>query len=241
MFVQIFQKAPFWNFRPESTPPPHFGKVQIWDDQSFLVYSGIPPISEKFRFEMNKVYSGIPPISEKFRFEMSKVSSFTPEYPPFQKSSDLRWPKFTPEYPPISEKLRFQMTKVYSGIPPSPFRKSSDLRWPKFTPEYPPISEKFRFEMTKVYSRIPPPPTLILENFRFEMTKIYSRIPPSISENAGDRMWRLICNPQGYHSLGLVLPQNVLDVQGGWFVLLTSCETAVRQTDRHPSNLFNTS
>ena len=24
--------------------------------------------------------------------------------------------------------------------------------------------------------------------------------PPPISENAGDRMWRLICNPKGYHS-----------------------------------------
>ena len=53
--------------------------------------------------------------------------------------SDLRLPKFTLQYPPISENFRFEITKVYSGIPP------------------PPISENFRFEMTKVYSRIPPP------------------------------------------------------------------------------------
>ena len=40
--------------------------------------------------------------------------------PPFQKTSDLGWPKFTPEYPP---------PKIL---------KTSDLGWPKFTPEYPP-------------------------------------------------------------------------------------------------------
>ena len=40
IFVQILQKAPFWNFRPESPPP--------------------PPM-KNFRFEMTKVYSGIPP------------------------------------------------------------------------------------------------------------------------------------------------------------------------------------
>ena len=76
--------------------PPHFGKLQIWDDQSLLWNT--PPILENFRFGMAKVYSGIPP--------------------PFRKTSDLGWPKFTPEYPPISENFRFGMTKVYSGIPP---------------------------------------------------------------------------------------------------------------------------
>ena len=114
------ERAPFWNFRPESTPPPS-------------------PILENFRFEMTKVYSEIPPppVLENFRFEMTKVYS---------------------KIPPILENFRFEMTKVYSKIPP--LRKTSDFRWSKFTPKYPPISE-----------------------------------------NAGHRMWRLICNPQGYHSL----------------------------------------
>ena len=94
----------FWSkfSRPKFTleyPLPHFRKLQIWDDQSLL--RNTPPISENFRFGMTKVYSGIPPP------------------PPFQKTSDLGWPKFTPEYPPH-------------------FRKTSDLGWPKFTPEYPP-------------------------------------------------------------------------------------------------------
>ena len=109
----------------------------------------------------------------------------------------------TPQ-PPKLKNFKFEITKVYSGIPPPPKWKTSDLRWPKLTPEYPPPQLKnFRFEMTKVYSRIPPqppnpPPPQIeklqiwdyqgllwntpspkMKNFRFEMTKAYSRIPPS--------------------------------------------------------------
>ena len=80
-------------------PPPHFRKLQIWDDQSLLRNTPLPPISENFRFGMTKVYSGIPPpISENFRFGMTKVYSGIP--------------------PTISENFRFGMTKVYSGIPP---------------------------------------------------------------------------------------------------------------------------
>ena len=116
--------------------------------------------------------------------------------PPFWKTSDLRWPKFTLEYPPILENFKFEMTKVYSGIPP-------------------PILENFKFEMTKVYSGIPPhfgklqiwddqsllrntPPFWKTSDLRWP--KFTPKYPPPISENAGDRMWRLICNPQGYHS-----------------------------------------
>ena len=156
-------------------PPLHFGKLQIWDDQSLLWNTTpIPPISESFRFGMTKVYSGKPPISESFRFGMTKVYSGIP--------------------PPISENFRFGMTKVYSKIPPPPhfgklqiwddqsllrntphfgklqiwddqsllrntppFRKTSDLDDQSLLPEYPPpISENFGFGMTKVYSGIPP-------------------------------------------------------------------------------------
>ena len=59
--------------------PPHFGKLQIWDDQSLL--RNTPPISENFRFGMTKVYSGIPPLSENFRFGMTKVYSGIPPPP----------------------------------------------------------------------------------------------------------------------------------------------------------------
>ena len=60
-------------------PPPHFGKLQIWDGQSLLWNTPLP-ILENFRFGMTKLYSGIPL--------------------PFRKTSDLGWPKFTLEYPP---------------------------------------------------------------------------------------------------------------------------------------------
>ena len=61
-------------------PPPHFGKLQIWDDQSLL--RNTPPslpILENFRFGMTKVYSEItPPFLENFRFGMTKVYSEIP-------------------------------------------------------------------------------------------------------------------------------------------------------------------
>ena len=61
-------------------PPPHFGKLQIWDDQSLLQNTPPPPFWKTSDLGWPK---------------------FTPEYPPpFQKTSDLGWPKFTLEYPP---------------------------------------------------------------------------------------------------------------------------------------------
>ena len=41
-----------------------------------------------------------------------------------------------PPPPPPMKNFRFEMTKVYSKIPPQ--WKTSDLKWPKFTPKYPP-------------------------------------------------------------------------------------------------------
>ena len=99
-FGPNFPESPFLELKTRKPPPPspHFGKHQIWDDQS-LPRNTPPP--ENFRFGMTKVYSGIPP--------------------PPMKTSDLGWPNFTPEYPPpILENFKFGMTKVYSGIPPCP-------------------------------------------------------------------------------------------------------------------------
>ena len=94
--------------------------------------------------------------------------------PPQWKTSDLRWPKFTSKYPPQMENFRFEMTKVYSEIPPPNGKlqiwDDQSLLWNTPTPQM----ENFRFEMTKVYSEIPPQ----MENIRFEMTKVYSKIPP---------------------------------------------------------------
>ena len=104
-----FGKLQIWDDQTllQNTSPPHFGKLQIWDDQSLL--RNTPPVSENFRFGMTKVYSGIPPsppILESFKFGMTKVySGIPPSPPPFWKASDLGWPKFTPEYPPPQWKL----------------------------------------------------------------------------------------------------------------------------------------
>ena len=164
-FLSKFSRKPLSGISDQKAPPPHFGKLQIWDDQSLL--RNTPPTFWK---------------TSDLRWP-----KFTPEYPtspPFQKTSHLRWPKFTLEYP-------------------SPFRKTSDLRWPKFTLEYPPPFGKLQIwdDQSLLRNTLP-----ISENFRFEMTKVYSGIPlPPFSENAGDRMWRLICNPQGYHSFHLLI------------------------------------
>ena len=96
--------------------------------------------------------------------------------PPKWKTSDLRWLKFTPKYPlPKMKNFRFEMTKVYSEIPPQMknFRFEMTKVYSEIPP--PPPMKNFRFEMTKVYSKIPPSP---MKNFRFEMTKVYSEIPP---------------------------------------------------------------
>ena len=91
-------------------PPPHFRKLQIWDDQSLL--RNTPPFWK---------------ISDLGR------PKFTLEYPPphFGKlqiwdDQSLLWN--TP--PPILENFRFGMTKVYSGIPPSP---PENFRIPRVT------------------------------------------------------------------------------------------------------------
>ena len=125
---------------------------------------------------------------------------------------------------PILENFRFEMTKVYSEIPPPNFGKLQiwdDQRLLQIPPPHfgklqiwddqsllqnippPPISENFRFEMTKVYSKIPLPPFRKTSDLRWP--KFAPKYPPPNSENPGDRMWRLICNPQGYHSLSTLL------------------------------------
>ena len=150
----LLRNTPQWKTSdlrwPKFTPeyPPN-EKLQIWDDQSLLQNT---PLMKNFRFEMTKVYSRM--------------------HPPW-KTSDLRWPKFTLEYPPQwkTEKLHiwddqsllqntpqmtnfiFEMTKVYSGIPPNEKLQTWDDQ--SLLRNTPPM-KNFRFEMTKVYSRIPP-------------------------------------------------------------------------------------
>ena len=95
-----------------NTPPPNFGKLQIWDDQSLL--RNTPPFRKTSDLGSPK---------------------FTPIYPPhFRKLQIWDDQSLLRNTPPISENFRFGMTKVYSGIPPprklseSPGRRFSEYR-----------------------------------------------------------------------------------------------------------------
>ena len=175
---------PFWKTSdlrwPKFTPkyPPPFGKLQIWDDQSLL--RNTPPFWKTSDLRWPK---------------------FTPKYyPPFQKTSDLRWPKFTLKYlPPFFGKFQIWDDQSLLRNTP-PFWKTSDLRWPKFTPKYyPPFQKTSDLRWPKFTLKYLPP---FFGKFQIwdDQSLLRNTPPPSLSENPGDRMWRLICNPQGYHS-----------------------------------------
>ena len=68
-----FGKLQIWDDQSllrNTTPPHHFGKLQIWDDQS-LFRNTPSPILENFRFGMTKVYSEIPPPNRKLSYSSS--------------------------------------------------------------------------------------------------------------------------------------------------------------------------
>ena len=113
-----FGKLQIWDDQSILWNTPPFGKLQIWDDQSLLWNTPPPPISENFRFGMTKVYSGIP----------------LPHFGKLQIWDDqsLLWNTPSPHFG------KLQIWDDPSLPPPPPFRKTSDLGWPKFTPEYPP-------------------------------------------------------------------------------------------------------
>ena len=120
--------------------------------------------------------------------------------------------------------FRFEMTKVYSWIPPPPNEKlqiwddqsllqnsppneklqiwdDQSLLWNTPPPQK---MKNFRFEMTKVYSGITPPP----ENEKLQIWDDQSLLrntplPPRKAWNPGDRMWRLICIPRVRMPIGL--------------------------------------
>ena len=177
-FAPNFPESPFLELKTRKPPPPHFGKLQIWDGQS-LLWNTPPPFRKTSDL-------GWP----KFTLEYPLPSSFG-KLQIWDDQSLLR------NTPPLFGKLQIWDDQSLLWNTPPPFRKTSDLGWPKFTLEYPlPSSfgklqiwddqsllwntpsplhlENFRFGMTKVYSGIPPP---YLENFRFGMTKVYSGIP----------------------------------------------------------------
>ena len=77
-FLSKFSRKPLSGISDQKAPPPHFRKVQIWDDQS-LLWNTPPPFG---------------------KLQIWDDQSLLRNTPPIRKTADLRWPKFTLEYPP---------------------------------------------------------------------------------------------------------------------------------------------
>ena len=139
-----------------------------------------PPENEKLQIwdDQSLLRNAPPPKGKNFRFEMTKVYSRMPPLPPKKEKLQI-WDdqSLLRNAPPKGKTSDLRWPKFTPECPP-PQGKTSDLRWPKFTPECPPQTGKLKF-------------CLFLA-------------PPLYSCNLGDRMWRLICNPQGYHSFEYV-------------------------------------
>ena len=83
-FLSKFSRKPLSGISDQKAPLPHFGKVQIWDDQSLL--RNTPPFWKSSDLRWPKFTPESPPILENFRFEMTKVDSrIPPSPPPFRK------------------------------------------------------------------------------------------------------------------------------------------------------------
>ena len=114
-FLSKFSRKPLSGISDHRAPPPP--PMKNFRFEMIKVYSKTP--MKNFRFEMTKVYSKIPPNEKLQIWDDQSLLQNTP--PPPWKTSDLRWPKFTPKYPsPQMKNFRFEMTKVYSKIPPPP-------------------------------------------------------------------------------------------------------------------------
>ena len=111
--------------------PPHFWKLQIWDDQSLL--RNTPPHFGKLQIWADQSFGKL-----QIWDDQSLLQNTSPPFGKLQIWADQSLLRNTPHPPPILENFRLGMTKVYSEIPPPPFWKTSDLGWPKFTPKYPP-------------------------------------------------------------------------------------------------------
>ena len=117
-FWSKFSSLPLSGIEDQNIPPPHFRKLQIWDDQSLL--RNTPPFGKLQIWDDQSLLRNTPP----------------PHFGKLQIWDDQSLLRNTP--PPISENFRFGMTKVYSGIPPPPMKivresKSEIFRIPRVT------------------------------------------------------------------------------------------------------------
>ena len=142
-------------------------------------------------------------VCERLSVMHKQVSGWTVNFCPNSPESPfLEFQTRKPHTPSQMKNFRFEMTKVYSGIPPPPNEKLQIWDDQSLLQNTPPKWKYFRFEMTKVYSGIPPKwktSDLRWPKFTLEYP------PPRKACNPGDRMWRLICIPRRYHSFMLFM------------------------------------
>ena len=117
--------------------PPHFGKLQIWDDQSLL--RNTPPPFGKLQIwdDQSLLRNTPPPRFGKLQiWDDQSLLRNTPPSGKLQIWDDQSLLRNTPL--PILENFRFGMTKVYSEIPPLPpppnrkLSESSSLRFSEY-------------------------------------------------------------------------------------------------------------
>ena len=172
----------FWS--TEYPPPPQMKIVRESKSESFR----IPPPKWKLSESPNPRASEYPP---KWKLSLSPnpgVSEYPPTPHPQWKLSESPNPRVS-EYPTIKWKLSVSPNPRVSEYPPQVKivreSRSESFRIP---PQWK-LSESPNLRVSE-YTPLPPPQNW--KNFRFQTSEK--------SCNPRDRMWRLICNPRGYHS-----------------------------------------
>ena len=114
----------------------------------------------------------------------------------------LEWLKFWSK----SHRIPLFCSNLVQNNPPPPMKivRESKSECPRIPPQM-----KIVRESKSEGPRIPPPPN---PNFQLFFLSPNPRVPeyPPQAEKPGDRMWRLICNPPGYHSFIHKLHDNLL-------------------------------
>ena len=143
-FGPNFPESPFLELKTRK-PPPHFGKLEILNDQSLLRNTPPtfrktsdlgwpkftpkyppppPPISQNFGFGMTKVYSGIPPHFGKLQIwdDQSLLWNTPPPSPHFGKLQiwdDQSLLRNTPPFPPFGKLQIWDGQSLLRNTPPN--------------------------------------------------------------------------------------------------------------------------
>ena len=191
-------------------------------------YSRIPPQMKNFknlRFEITKVYSRIPPHEKLQIWDDQSLLRNTPPNEKLKIWDDQSLLRNTlPPKMKNFKNFRFEITKVYSGISPQMKNFRFEIWDDQILLWNTPPNEKLKIwdDQSLLRNTPPPPPneklqiwddqSLLLntpspqwktsKTSDLRWPKFTPEYPPPSRKacSLGDRMWRLICIPRGYHS-----------------------------------------